>query len=374
MARATTRYKLGEHESRVVSVIDDDASLRRSLKNLLSSVGFRADTFESAEAFLESGDRESAGCLVVDLQMPGMSGLDLLRHLAGSGSRNPVIVLTAHGGDDVRERSLRAGAVAFIEKPFKSAALLEAVRGAMATLAPGGAAHVGGGKRIDQPSGWRAQMGSTDRSVPFDGSTLGVHHHICAFFNSLEEQHRVLGPFIKEGFDRGEKALHIVDPELRDEHLKRLGEAGIDVERTMASGQLDVRLWQDVYLRQDRFDQDAMLALVEEQLQSGATAGSPRIRLMAHMEWSLLDKPGVDDLLEYETRLNYLFPKYDYPGICTYDLTKFSASVAMDIMRTHPLVIVGGLLQENPFFVPPDEFLLEIRERRSARKRVSMAS
>jgi hypothetical protein len=217
-------------------------------------------------------------------------------------------------------------------------------------------------------------MGITDRTAQFDGSALGGHRHMCAFFNSLDEQHRVLRPFITDGFDRGDKALHIVDPELRDDHLKRLGDAGIDVERTMASGQLDVRLWQDAYLREDRFDQDAMLALIEGQFQSGAATGFPLTRVMAHMEWSLLDRPGVDDLLEYETRLNYVFPKYDQPAICTYDLRKFSASVAMDIMRTHPAVIMGGVLQENPFFVPPDQFLLEIRERRSGRKSVSMAS
>jgi hypothetical protein len=90
------------------------------------------------------------------------------------------------------------------------------------------------------------------------------------------------------------------------------------------------------------------------------------------MEWALLDKPGVDNLLEYETRLNYVLHKYDDPVICTYDLSKFSASVAMDIMRTHPVVLIGGMLQENPFFVPPDQFLLEIRERRSARRSVSV--
>src|SRR5712664_2914483 len=207
-------------------------------------------------------------------------------------------------------------------------------------------------------------MGAGDRSVQSDERTLGGHRHVCAFFNGLDEQYRVLRPFIKDGVDRGERALHIVDPEVRDEHLKRLGEAGVDVERSMASGQLTVRLWQDVYLREDRFDQDAMLALIEEQLQSGAAAGSRRIRLMTHMEWSLLDKPGVDDLLEYEARLNYVLPRYDDPVICTYDLLKFSSSAAMDIMRTHPAVIIGGVLQENPFFVPPDQFLLEIRERR----------
>ena len=100
----------------------------------------------------------------------------------------------------------------------------------------------------------------------------------------------------------------------------------------------------------------------------------PLTRLLAHMEWGCLDKPGVDDLVEYETRLNYVLPKYDDPVICTYDLSKFGASVAMDIMRTHPVVIIGGVLQENPFFVPPDQFLLEIRQRRSVRKSLSMAN
>jgi hypothetical protein len=155
------------------------------------------------------------------------------------------------------------------------------------------------------------EMQTDDRSPQVAGSTLGQHRHVCAFFNGFDEQHRVLRSFITDGFEQGEKAVHLVDPELREEHLRRLGEAGIDVEQAMGSGQLDVRMWQDAYLRQDRFDQDAMLAFIEEQLQSGAVTGSGRIRLLAHMEWSLLDKPGVRDLLEYETRLNYVVPKYD---------------------------------------------------------------
>src|SRR5712664_1644997 len=207
-------------------------------------------------------------------------------------------------------------------------------------------------------------MGTNDRPVQFAGGILGRQRHVCAFFSSIDEEHRVLHSFIKDGFDGGERAFHIVDPDLREDHLKRLAGAGIDVEKALGSGQLEVRLWQDAYLRGDRFDQDAMLALIEEVLQSGAAAGSLGIRLLAHMEWSLLDKPGVDDLLEYETRLNYVLPKYDDPVICTYDLSKFGAAVVMDIMRTHPVVIIGEVLQENPFFVPPDQFLLELRERR----------
>ena len=207
-------------------------------------------------------------------------------------------------------------------------------------------------------------MGTNGGSVQCAGGSLGQHRHICAFFNGLDEEHRVLRSFIKEGFDRGDKAFHIVDPELQGEHLKRLAEAGIDAEQAIGTGQLELRRWQDAQLRGDRFDQDAMLALIEEALQSGAAAGYPLTRFVAHMEWALLDKPGVDDLVEFETRVNYMLPKYDDPVICTYDLSKFSASVVMDIMRTHPVVIIGEELQENPFFVPPDEFLLELRERR----------
>jgi hypothetical protein len=223
-------------------------------------------------------------------------------------------------------------------------------------------------------SSTEASVRASERSVEFAKGRLRAHRHICALFNGLDEQHRVLRSFITDGLDSGDKGFHVVDSELRDEHLKRLAEAGIDVERAMASGQLEVWAWQDAYLRGDRFDQDAMLALIEDVLQANRTAGYALTRLVANMEWALLDRPGVDDLVEYETRLNYVLPKYDDPVICTYDLSKFGATVAFDIMRTHPLVIVGEVLQENPFFVPPDQFLLELRERRLARTSASMTT
>jgi hypothetical protein len=205
------------------------------------------------------------------------------------------------------------------------------------------------------------------------GNTFGQQGHICAFFNSIEEQHRVLRSFIRDGFDQGDKAYHYVDPELRDDHLRWLTEAGINVQEMMASGQLEVRPWQDSTLRGGRFELDTWLASFEQVLQSGPATGYPHTRFLGHMEWALLDLPGVGDLVEYETRVNYVLPKYDGPVICTYDLTKFGASVAMDALRTHPLVIIGGLLQQNPFFVPPDELLIEIRERGSDRRSASTA-
>jgi FixJ family two-component response regulator len=125
------------NEARLVSIVDDDESLRRSVKNLLTSVGFRVETFASAEAFLQSAHRADTRCVVLDLRMPGMGGLDLLLHLAATGSPIPVVVLTAHSDDEARRRTLQAGAVAFLGKPFHGEALLGAVRRALAEN-PGG--------------------------------------------------------------------------------------------------------------------------------------------------------------------------------------------------------------------------------------------
>ncbi len=217
-------------------------------------------------------------------------------------------------------------------------------------------------------------MVTNDRSVQFAGGVLGRHRHICAFFNGIDEEYRVLRSFVKDGFDQGDKAFHLVNPELREDHLKRLAEAGINVQQGMDTGQLEVRPWQDASLRGGRFDQDAWLVSFEQVLQSGPAAGYAQTRFLAQMEWALVDLPGVGDLIEFETRVNYVVPKYDDIVICAYDLSKFGASVVMDALRTHPVVIVGGLLQENPFFVPPDQFLLEIRERRSVDESARMAS
>ncbi len=211
-------------------------------------------------------------------------------------------------------------------------------------------------------------MTTNDSSMRCADGSLGGHRHVCAFFNDLDEEHRVLRSFFKDGFDHGEKATHIVEVEKRADYLQRLAAAGINVREMMDAGQLEVLPWTDMYVRDHRFDQDAMLASVEELIQAGASAGYPRTRLVGHhMDWLFLDEPAVNNLLQYEARLNDVLSKYNAPVICNYDLSKISASVAMDIMRTHPLVIVGGLLRENPFFVPPDEFLLEIRERRLPR-------
>lgn len=207
-----------------------------------------------------------------------------------------------------------------------------------------------------------------EHSVELAGVNLAGQNHVCAFFNTIEEEHRVLGAFYKDGLDRGEKATHILDPENREEHLKRLAQVGINVHEMTHTGQLEVLPWTEAYVRDHRFDQEAMLTTVEKLIQSSAAAGYPVTRLVGHhMDWLFLDKPATYNLVEYEARLNQVLSKYQDPVICNNNPSKFGATVAMDIMRTHPLVIIGGLLRENPFFVPPEQFLDEMRERRLAR-------
>jgi hypothetical protein len=209
-------------------------------------------------------------------------------------------------------------------------------------------------------------MQAHDSSLRIEPDALhGANRHICAFFNGMDEHYRVLRPFIKDGFDRGDKAFHLVDPKRREDHLRRLADAGVAVEEAIASGQLEVHPWEDGPLHGERFDQDTWLAGFEEVLQSGRGSGYARTRFLAQMEWALVDLPGIDDMIEFETRVNHVVPKYDHPVICAYDLSKFGASTVMYALRTHPVVIIGGLLQENPFYVEPDQLLAELREQHS---------
>ncbi|MGQ0815091.1 MAG: MEDS domain-containing protein [Gemmatimonadota bacterium] len=155
----------------------------------------------------------------------------------------------------------------------------------------------------------------TAAPIRFAGGVLDEYRHVCAFFDSFEEELLVLLPFVKEGVQRGEKAFHVVDPALRRSYMDRLESEGVAVSALARQGQFEVRTWDEAYLREGHFDQDAMLALIEDVLIGGTKAGFPLTRLIAHMEWSLQDRPGVDDLVAYETRLNYVLPKYKDPVI-----------------------------------------------------------
>lgn len=112
----------------LISVIDDDESVRRTTKLLIESSGYQAAVFESAENLLSSGQLEDTSCLIIDVQMPGMNGLQLQSHLAAAGSRVPIIFITAYDDKESCRRAMQAGAVAFLAKPFSDQELFQTVR------------------------------------------------------------------------------------------------------------------------------------------------------------------------------------------------------------------------------------------------------
>ena len=199
--------------------------------------------------------------------------------------------------------------------------------------------------------------------IPFAGSFLGRYRHVCAFFDSVEEEQLIMAPFVRDGLARGERAFHVVDPAQRDDYVRRLEDEGIAVAAAEARGQFELRTWDETFFRTGSFDQDAMLALIEEVLKGTTTRGFPLTRFVGHPARPLEGRLGVDDVVEFETRVNYIVRKYRDPVICIYDVSQFSGGEVMDILRTHPMAIVGGMLHVNPFFVPPDEFLRELHER-----------
>jgi FixJ family two-component response regulator len=110
-----------------VYIVDDDESVRRALERLLRSVGYRASTFESAEAFLEATSGRSEGCLILDILLPGITGLDLQEKLTSLGAKYSIIFMTAHDNPQWQQRARQGGAVAYLTKPFQENSLLEAI-------------------------------------------------------------------------------------------------------------------------------------------------------------------------------------------------------------------------------------------------------
>ena len=207
-------------------------------------------------------------------------------------------------------------------------------------------------------------MGGTRKAVCLFGESPSEGMHICAFFRTSAERYRVLMPFIREGMEQGDRAFHIVNPSLRGEHVQRIAEVGVDTTRAEVEGQLEIIGWDEAYLRGGRFSQTAMLSLLPVLLNKGRTRGFPITRFIADVAW-VLNEGAVDSILEYECRVNLALPKAGDIVICAYDLDTVDAAMVIAAMRTHPIVLIGGIVQHNPFYVPPDELLRELNERQS---------
>jgi AcrR family transcriptional regulator len=178
------------------------------------------------------------------------------------------------------------------------------------------------------------------------GDDLRDHRHICALVDGPAEADEVLVPFIAEGIEAGDRAIDIVDPGLRDAHTARLRGSGIDVAGAVASGQLEVRTWQDAYLRGGTFDPSAQLAYVRSALDEGSALGYPRTRLTGSTEWAV-EASTVRDLLAYEAKLDEILGNKPDLIVCTYDLRHHSPRTIADVLGVHAAAVVGGELRTS---------------------------
>lgn len=192
-----------------------------------------------------------------------------------------------------------------------------------------------------------------EQAVTLAGVTVQCPCHVCGLFNGPDEQYAFLLPFVREGCIRGERSLLLLDQKERDDRLSRLKAYGIDVDADQQTGQLQIEIWEDAYLRGGRFDPASMIEFVTNALTAGSQRGFARTRVWANMEWALSDAPGVDALADYESQLNRFLPQSDSAVVCAYDLERFPSSILEDVVRAHPYLLADGWGRENRHYVPP---------------------
>jgi DNA-binding NarL/FixJ family response regulator len=319
-----------------ILLADDHAAVRRGIRALLESqpqwvVCGEAKTGREAveQAWLLKPD-----VVLLDVTMPELNGLEAARRILDQSPDTHVLLSSVHQSDELTDEARRTGAQGLVLKSDAhelTAAIQSLFRKAAA--------------------------------IHLAGADLNGARHVAAFFSSLEERYRVLGPFVAEGLIRGEKAFHVIDGGHHDAYVHRLQDAGIDVDRAEAQGQMEIAHWDAMYLEGGRFEQQVMLTRLQQLFTGTASEGFTRTRAIGYMEWALVPPPSVGQLAEYESRLNGLFPELDDVVVCAYDLAKFDGGVIIDVMRAHPAVVIGGTLHHNPFY-QPSEPIDELRQKK----------
>jgi len=202
---------------------------------------------------------------------------------------------------------------------------------------------------------------TTHVELGIPGVQLAPGDHVCAFYRGLSERDEVLIPYLREGLRAGDKCICVVDATEPDTVLASLtGE--IDLRSPLGSHQIDVLSSRQTYLRDGAFCTQTMLEFWDQSV-GGALRdpGFSFARAVGEMTWALRDMPGVAELVGYESELNRFLPQYPQVILCLYDLERFNGGMLVDIMKTHPKVLVGGAVVENPYYLDPDEFLATMR-------------
>lgn len=188
-------------------------------------------------------------------------------------------------------------------------------------------------------------------------ASLEPGDHLCCLYETEEERRALLTPFLRQGLEYGQKVLYIVDARTAQAVLDDLRGEGLAVEPYLSSGQLVILTSTETYLRDGSFDPERMIALLRAETERALAQGYTALRVTGEMSWVLQEEPGSERLIEYEARLNTLLPGSPCLALCQYDCRRFAPALLLEVLTTHPLAIVGTEVYENPYYIPPGDYL-----------------
>jgi hypothetical protein len=193
-------------------------------------------------------------------------------------------------------------------------------------------------------------------ALGLDRLSIPPGSHICALFRGIEERDQILVPFLREGLRAGHKCLCIIDDGVEDVRIAVGADGGGAADAD--AGRLTILSSKETYLRRGVFSTQEMLDFWDDSVGAAINRdGFPFVRSAGETTWTLKELPGLYDFMTYEAELNRFVPRYPQVILCLYDLDNFSGQILIDILKTHPRVLMGGTVLENLHYMEPEEFL-----------------
>lgn len=197
---------------------------------------------------------------------------------------------------------------------------------------------------------------TTEERAPTLGLQLSVGDHICGFYRKPSERDDILIPFLVEGLRAGDKCTCVVDSCTPDDVLSSMS-AHLEVDPYVSVRQLEVLDSYATYLADGGFLPARMLEFWAAKARQSPFAGSGLARNIGDMSWAHRSQDAVTELIGYESELNRIMANFPQVNLCLYDLTRCSGDLIMDVLKTHPKALLGGMVIDNPYYLEPDEFL-----------------
>ncbi len=310
-----------------ILIAEDHAAVRRVIRSMVEShpelhvVGEATNGHEA----IDLCERLKPDVVLLDVMMPKLNGLEAMKEILRVHSAPQVLILTTHHQSEALSREvIRNGAEGIVAKSAAHELLIPALQ-----------------SLIERRHG-----------IHLAGSVLRGKH-VAVFSHSKVETNAVLDPFIAEGLRQGYKVVPLIDPNDRDDLVRRLRDQGLDIQSAEARRQLEFVPWKDLYLPDGSIEYETVYNLWENVRQSAAASGFARMRAIGYMDWTLKVRAGMAFLPDFEAQLDRFFQGFDDVGTCAYDLSSFANSVIGGVARSHPEVVVNGSLEENRSYVPP---------------------